>query len=286
MIQHPLILQDSGKICLMNTKNRPIGVFDSGIGGLTVVKEIVKTLPHESIIYLGDTARVPYGPRGRKIITKFALEMADFLLKKKVKFLVVACNTISATCLNKIREISPVPVLGVVEPTVKLAASQTKTGVIGVIGTRATVTSGVYERLIKKQKNSVSVLSQSCSLFVPLAEEGLAAHRVAEILARDYLKILRGSKADILVLGCTHYPLLSQVIGRVMGKKVKLIDSAKPVAEALKAELLRNNLLGSSKPLYRFWVTDDPKRAEKAARSFFGRSLPAKLRRVNLSEGG
>src|SRR3989344_3775277 len=168
-------------------REKPIGIFDSGIGGLTVVKEILKVLPNESLIYLGDTARVPYGPRGKEVITKFALELTRFLLAKDIKFLVVACNTISSTCLSEIKKISPVPVLGVVEAAVKKAVSESKNGRIGVIGTRATVRSGVYERQIKNLNSTIQVFSQECPLFVPLAEEGMTDHQATKVVAKEYL---------------------------------------------------------------------------------------------------
>lgn len=251
--------------------NRPIGVFDSGIGGLTVVKEVLEQLPNESIIYLGDTARVPYGTRGKEIIKKFSLELTNFLLKRKVKFLVVACNTISATCLEEIEKASPVPVLGVIEPAASEAAKNTKTGKIGVIGTQATISSKVYEKEIKKINPKIKILTQACPLFVPLAEEGLIDEKATELIAQKYLKVFKNNKIDTLILGCTHYPVLKKVIQKVVGKKVRLIDSAKPTALKLKEILRQENLLSKSKKAkHEFFVTDAPIRVYKVAKGFLG----------------
>lgn len=262
--------------------NNPIGIFDSGIGGLTVTKEIVKKLPKESIIYLGDTARVPYGTRSKEVVTKFALELVDFLLKKKVKFLAVACNTISATCLDEIIKISPVPVLGVIEPTIDLAISQSKLKKIGVIGTAGTISSGAYEEKIKQQDSKIEVLSVACPLFVPIAEEGLENHQAAKLVAKEYLKSFKKKEIDVLILGCTHYPLLEKTIQAVIGKEVTIINSAKPTAEKLKKLLEEKNLLAGSKPRYEFYVTDAPERVLKVAGRFFGEALNGNLKHVTL----
>lgn len=209
-------------------KNKPIGIFDSGIGGLTVVKEIVKLLPNENIIYLGDTARVPYGTRGKETVTEFALELTRYLLSQDVKFLVVACNTITATCFDKIQEISTVPVIGVIEPAVKKIIKTSSTKRVGVIGTAATINSKVYEMKIKKLDPNFYVQSITCPLFVPIAEEGLANSNIANLTAKHYLKYLKN--IDTLHLGCTHYPLLKNVIQDNIEKGVTIIDSADPPA--------------------------------------------------------
>lgn len=265
-------------------KTAPIGIFDSGIGGLTVAKEIIRVLPHESIIYLGDTARVPYGTRDKKTITQFSLELAKFLLKQKVKVLVVACNTISATCLSQIQKISPVPVIGVIDATVQEALEDTNTRVIGVIGTRATINSKAYEKSIKKLNIKVKIVSQACPLFVPLAEEGFISHPASKLIADEYLKIYKSSKADTLILGCTHYPILALLIQSAVGKKVKSIDSALPTAKALKKLLQEKNLFnnGSKKPKLKFYVTDAPERVYKIANLFFDNKFPGKLEKVNI----
>ena len=260
--------------------SNPIGVFDSGIGGLTVVKEIIQKLPNESIIYVGDTARVPYGTRGKLVIRKFALELVNFLLEKKVKVLVVACNTISATCLSEIKRISPVPVLGVIKPAVRFALKQTKTGLIGVIGTRATISSKVYEKELGRK---VKVKSVACPLFVPLAEEGLTKDPATKLIAGKYLKTFLDFKIDTLVLGCTHYPILRKAIQETVGESVTLVDSAKPTAEELKVFLENNNLLNKSKkPKYNFYVTDLIDRTQEIADGFFEGKIPIKLQIIAL----
>lgn len=260
-------------------KNLPIGVFDSGIGGLTVVKEIIKTLPNESILYIGDTARVPYGSRGKKVITKFALELAKFLIKRKVKILVVACNTISATSLKEIEKISPVPVIGVIKPAAKQALTLTKNGMIGVIGTRATIASKVYEKNLGK---NTQVKLLACPMFVPLIEEGLLNGSATKIIAKEYLNKFTDG-LDTLILGCTHYPVLRKVIQQVVGKKVTLVDSATPTVLTLKKILEKTNMLnGSVKPKYEFFVTDAPKRVFEVASILFAGKLPASLKLASL----
>ena len=236
--------------------DRPIGVFDSGIGGLTVARELLRQLPEESVLYLGDTARVPYGPRGKDIITGFALELAEFLLERQVKALVIACNTVSATAAEEIRRISPVPVFDVVNPTVRAAVRATRSGVIGVIGTVTTVRSGIYESLGREIRPDLKVVGEACPLFVPIAEEHLAAHPVARLMAEEYLQPFQGSGADTLILGCTHYPLLKQVIGEVMGPGVGLIDSAEPTIDEVRTYLTAHGLLRRGAPQHRFCVTD------------------------------
>lgn len=263
-------------------KNNPIGIFDSGIGGLTVVKEIVKALPNESIVYIGDTARVPYGPRSKTVIEKFAKELVGFLLKRQVKCLVIACNTISATCLDKIRRISPAPVLGVIEPTIELAVKVSKGNKIGVIGTVGTISSGIYNKKIQTINPKIKVCSGACPLFVPIAEEGLDSHQATKLIAEEYLKGLKNQGINTLILGCTHYPLLSEVIQSVMGKEVVLIDSAKPTAERLKKLLQENNLLAKLKPKYEFYVTDASPKVIEVAGRFFGKVLNGNLKQATL----
>lgn len=261
--------------------NNPIGVFDSGIGGLTVTKEIVKLLPHESIIYVGDTARVPYGTRSKEVITKFAKELTNFLLKRKVKFLVVACNTISSVALSQIKKISPVPVMGVIIPAVKKATQVSKNKKIGIIGTQGTIASKAYEQEIKKIDPKIKVVSSACPLFVPLAEEGLGSHKATKLLAQDYLKDIIFAGIDSLILGCTHYPILSEIISKTVGPKITLIDSAEPTARQLKMDLEKNNLLSTnSKPTLEFFVTDAPERVCQVASGFFGSDL--KIKKVTL----
>lgn len=266
---------------LMN--NNPIGIFDSGIGGLTVAKEITKKLPQESLIYIGDTARVPYGTRSKEVVTKFALELTNFLLRRKVKCLVVACNTISSLSLDEIKRVSPVPVVDVVKPAVKKAILVTKNKRIGVIGTQGTILSGAYENEIKKIDPKIHVFSVGCPLFVPLAEEGLQKHKATKLVAKEYLAKLIEAKVDTLVLGCTHYPILYQAIAEAVGQKVRLIDSAEPTAQELKDVLEKEGLLAEeSSPKYEFFVTDAPDRVFKIAARFFGKRLNKKINKVTL----
>ncbi len=261
---------------------RPIGVFDSGIGGLTVVKEILKQLPDEDLIYLGDTARVPYGTRGKETITKFALELTNYLLKKDVKVLVVACNTISATCLKEIQDISPVPVLGVIEAAAYNAVETTKNNAIGVIGTNATISSGVYEKEIKKINPKIKVVSIACPLFVPLVEEGIINEKATELIAQKYLSQFKSTQIDTLILGCTHYPVLQKVIQKVLGKKIKLIDSAKPLAKKLKTLLIEKKLESKSKTKDEYFVTDAPQRVYNVSQNFLGKTLKGKLKEIKI----
>ncbi len=264
-------------------KDRPIGVFDSGIGGLTVVKEIIRELPNEYLIYLGDTARVPYGTRGREVITKFALELAKFLLQEKPKALVVACNTISATCLSAIEAISPVPVIGVIDSTIREAIKSTKTKSIGVIGTRATIASKIYEEKIRSIDPKVAVTSKACPLFVPLAEEGYSTHKASYQIATEYLSDMNKQNIDALILGCTHYPLLRPVIQKSVGRDILLIDSAKPTAHELKNLLEKKNLLRSKQEVtYKFFVTDAPDRTKQIAKIFYGNTFPGNIQHVDI----
>jgi glutamate racemase len=263
--------------------DKPIGIFDSGIGGLTVVREIVKALPNESLVFIGDTARVPYGTRGKAVITQFALELATALLERDVKYLVAACNTISSTCLDEVRAVSPVPVLGVVDPAVQTAVKQSRTGRIGIIGTRATVASGFYERQIRQLEPSTSVISVACPLFVPLAEEGLSTAEATRLIAADYLGPFADSEIDVLVLGCTHYPILRDVIQQAIGESVVLVDSAVPTAETLATELEKAGLGSEGPAEYELLVTDAPERVHVVASDFFGQELPGVLRQTSLA---
>lgn len=265
--------------------NSPIGIFDSGIGGLTVAKEIIKQLPNESIIYLGDTARVPYGTRSKEVISEFALQMVQFLIRRNVKFLVVACNTISAVAYDAIKNLSPVPILDVVKPAVIKASRVSTNGKIGVIGTVGTIKSDAYGQLLKILRPDSDVVSVACPLFVPLAEEGLNNHQVSKLIAKEYLKDLIEAKVDTIILGCTHYPFLWDVIKEAMGDEVSLVDSSEPTALMLKERLEQLNLLSKNpQPTYDFFVTDAPERVFKVASRFFGEELNGKLKKISLSE--
>lgn len=261
--------------------NQPIGICDSGIGGLTVVKEIIKSLPHESIIYLGDTARVPYGVRDRDTITKFAKELISFLINKKVKAIVIACNTISATCLPELQKISPVPIIGVIKPTAKEVVNNLQTKIIGVIGTRATINSNSYEREIKKLNDKTLVFSQACPLLVPLAEEGFVNHTATKLIVQEYLQIFQNKKIGTLILGCTHYPILRNIIQEVTGKNIKIIDPAKPVTNELINTLKANNLFKiTTKTVQHFFFTDITPQTRKTVDIFFDNNFSVKLENI------
>ncbi len=251
---------------------KAIGIFDSGIGGLTVLRELVAALPREHTIYLGDTARVPYGIRSPETVTRYSFENTQFLLSQEIKMLVVACNTASAISLGAVKKEFPLPVIGVLEPGARAAVAATRSGRVGVIGTEATIASGAYERAIRALAPGVEVLSQACPLFVPLVEEGWFDNEVAELAARRYLEQFRTGRIDTLVLGCTHYPLLKAVIGRVIGPGITLIDSATETAKEVAGVLdkLHWERTDQEDARRRYFVTDSPARFEKIGKLFLG----------------
>ena len=264
---------------------KAIGIFDSGIGGLTVLKEIVAKLPDENIIYLGDTARVPYGIRSAETVTRYSFENTQFLLAQEIKMLVVACNTASAISLEAVKKEFPLPIIGVLDPGARAAVRTTRSRKVGVIGTEATIRSGAYEKAIKKLAPDVHVHSLACPLFVPLAEEGWTDNDVAELVARKYLAPFQDTGIDTLVLGCTHYPLLKTVIGKVIGPGIALIDSAtetaKEVADVLEKLKWRGNGIGEG--IRKYYVTDTPARFEQIGKRFLGDSM---LRAEQVKVGG
>jgi glutamate racemase len=252
----------------------PIGIFDSGVGGLTVVKEVLKALPNEDIIYIGDTARVPYGTKSEKTVSRYALQNTKFLIQKKIKFLVVACNTASSLSLPFLEERYDIPVLGVIGPGAKGAIEATRNRKIGVIGTESTIRSMAYDTMLKKRDNRVEVYSKPCPLFVPLVEEGWTDNDITRTIVERYLKELREKGIDTLILGCTHYPLLKKVIGKVMGTAVTLIDSAVETAKIVKEELVKNKTTGTKKKgSVQFLVTDLPEKFAVIGSSFLGNRL-------------
>ncbi|MGB2698497.1 MAG: glutamate racemase [Candidatus Zixiibacteriota bacterium] len=255
--------------------NGGIGVFDSGVGGLTVVKEIFKILPQEKVIYFGDTARCPYGPRSKRIIQEFSVQNVNFLLSLGVKFIVVACNTSSAVALDHLKRGFDLPLMGVIEPGAKAAVNSTRNGKIGVIGTSGTIASGSYHKAIKKISKKLSVFSYACPLFVSLAEEGFLDKKATHLIAREYLKPLKKHGIDTLILGCTHYPLLKKVIARVMGDGVTLINSAEETAIELKESLLKEGLLNqtSKASVHRFFVSDQPEKFIQVGQRFLGKKI-------------
>lgn|SRR5512143_2395128 len=253
----------------------PIGVFDSGVGGLTVLRAIVRRLPNESLIYLGDTARIPYGVRSAATIERYALECARFVQSKGVKAIVIACNTASALAADYLRSRCSVPVVGVIRPGSRRAIEQTRTGHIGVIATEATIASGAYERAMLAIRSGLEVTSRACPLFVPLAEEGWLNHPVTYQVAEEYLAELRQSRVDTVVLGCTHYPILRPVIERTLGDQISYVDSGEAVAERL-AQMLEEQGLVCDRGEPRteqFYVTDSAARFRRVAQLFLGRSL-------------
>lgn len=275
---------------------RPIGIFDSGAGGLTVVKELIRCLPDEDIVYFGDTARVPYGTKSRKTIIRFSIENIHFLLKFNVKLIILACNTSSSVALTALRKSFKVPIMGVITPGAKDAVITSRNGRIGVIGTSTTVRSQAYEkqiiknaRLAKTSGNKllsrVDVFSRSCPLFVPLVEEGWLYERVTLQIIRHYLLPLKRRNIDTLILGCTHYPLLKNGIRKVMGKRVALIDSAVSAAKAAKSFLFSRGLINNSRPKggrLRFFVSDEPERFKRIGERF----LRKKIKSVELVRYG
>ncbi|MEA2649503.1 MAG: glutamate racemase, partial [Candidatus Binataceae bacterium] len=215
-----------------DNRTRPIGVFDSGIGGLTVLKELTALLPGEDFIYLGDTARLPYGTKSNEVIVRYSRENTEFLLAKGIKLLVVACNTSSAVALGEIERHTMVPVIGVIDPGARAAVKASRTGKIGVIGTEATIASGAYTRAIQNLKPRAEIYTRACPLLVPLVEEGWTDNEIAERTVTHYLESLKASGIDTLLLGCTHYPLLRAMFERVLGPRVKIVDSAIATAAA------------------------------------------------------
>jgi glutamate racemase len=250
----------------------PIGVFDSGMGGLTVVRELMSQLPNESIIYFGDTARVPYGPKSPDTVLRYSREITSYLRGEGIKALVVACNTATAHALPALREENDLPIVGVIEPGARAAAAATTTKHIGVIGTAGTVKSGAYEKEIRKLLPDARITAQACALFVPLVEEGWVDTEPTRAIARNYLAPLVTAEIDTLVLGCTHYPLMKTVIGNVVGREVRLIDSAYETAREA-GELLRASGLENAMPnraRYRFIASDAPETFLSLGQQFLG----------------
>jgi len=264
---------------------RGIGVFDSGIGGLTVFKELAARLPREHLLYLGDTARLPYGSKSPETVTAFALEVADFFADRRVKLMVVACNTTSAVALEALRARYDVPVLGVIAPGARAAVAATERGRIGVIGTEATIASGAYEREIRERAPGVEIFARACPLFVPLAEEGWVDNDVARRTIALYLASLKKSGIDTLILGCTHYPLLRGAIADYMGSGVRIVDSAEETAREVRRELRSAGLLRArGRGASSFFVTDAVQRFLRVGERFYGASVASAVRVVLRGE--
>jgi glutamate racemase len=262
---------------------KPIGVFDSGIGGLTVVRALMKRLPHENIVYFGDTARVPYGPKSPQVVKEYAAQDTDFLVGHDVKMIVVACNTVSSVALEVVQKHSRVPVVGVIVPGAKAAVEATTKKRIGVIGTVGTINSSAYTNAIRQFDASALVVGQPCPLFVPLAEEGWIDHKVTEMVAKEYLFPLKLQKIDTLVLGCTHYPILEKVIRGVFDDAIRIIDSGEATVVDVEQVLDERNIRNPStmKANIQFFVSDIPYRFTEIGERFLG----MKLGRVRRAEG-
>ncbi len=271
-------------------KNAPIGVFDSGVGGLTVAREIMRQIPNEKIVYFGDTARVPYGSKSKDTITRFSRQIVRFLETQEVKAIVVACNTASAYALDELEKEVNIPIIGVVRPGAKVATAATKNGKIGVIATEGTIASGIYSSYIKQINKDVEVIGKACPLFVPLVEEGLWEDPVTDEIAKRYLAEFSqiDKEIDTLILGCTHYPLIRSTLGRIMGDKVTLVNPAYETARELKElltekDLLNEKELGLGDNRYQFFVSDKADKFQTFANSIIKYGiLSAKV--VNIEE--
>jgi glutamate racemase len=263
--------------------DKPIGIFDSGVGGLTVAKRIFQLLPHEKVIYFGDTGRYPYGPRSPQIVRRFSAQNVEFLLRQKVKFIVVACNTASAVALPELKRTQQVPMIGVIEPGASAAIRTTRNQRVGVIGTVGTISSQAYQKAICRRSLKTKVFPVACPLFVSLAEEGYVDKKATLLIAKDYLEPLVLKDVDTLVLGCTHYPLLKKVISQVMGKKVRLIDSAEETAKEVRSFLKDQGLLRNSRvrAFHKFFVSDIPDRFVEVGQRFL-KSPIRNARKVDL----
>ena len=269
-------------------KNAPVGVFDSGVGGMTVAREIMRQIPDERIVYFGDTARVPYGSKSKETVLRYSRQIMAFLKTQNVKAVVVACNTATVYALEEISKETDVPVVGVVEPGARVAAAATRNKKIGVIGTEGTVKSGLYTSYLKQLDPSVEVIGKPCPLFVPLVEEGLWHDSVTDEIAARYLKELKDKKIDTLIMGCTHYPLIRSTIKRTMGEGVILVNPAYETAVQLRRvleweELLREEHSDNRASQYEFYVSDSPEKFQKFANSVLSFEInPA--HQINIEE--
>lgn len=253
---------------------RPVGIFDSGLGGLTSARELFRVLPSESVVYFGDTARLPYGSKSKDTVTRFSLEIASFLVRQNIKCLLVACNTASSYALDALSQRLSIPVVGVIEPAIRAAVQVSPHGRIGVIGTIGTVGSGAYQKALQAITPGAMVVARACPLFVPLIEEGWLDHRVTRQVAEEYLLELRNGALESLILGCTHYPLIAPLIADLMGPAVRLVDSGAEAARAVATLLAERGQLAEGAPSHRFYVSDEPRNFTRIAQSFLGRELP------------
>ncbi|MDO4322258.1 MAG: glutamate racemase [Lachnospiraceae bacterium] len=266
----------------------PIGVFDSGVGGLTVAREIMRNLPNERIVYFGDTARVPYGSKSKDTIIRFSKQIIRFLQTQNVKAIVIACNTASALALEEVEKELDIPIIGVVKPGARVAAGVTKNGRIGVIGTESTINSHMYKQLIQEYNPDIAVYGRPCPLFVPLVEEGWLKDSVTEEVAKRYLKDLLEQDIDTLILGCTHYPLLRSLIGKIVGEQVHLVNPAYETAKELERLLEREGIANPGekapgKEPYRFFVSDAADKFKNFANSILPYDIET-TRKINIEE--
>lgn len=255
--------------------NRPIGVFDSGLGGLTVLNEIMELIPSESVVYFGDCGRVPYGTKSKETIIKYTLQDIRFLLNQDIKMIVIACNTASAYSLQMVKSSFDIPVVEVIQPGAVTAVRATRNKKVGVIGTPATINSGAYEKEINKMDSGIEVISKACPLFVPLVEEGWWNNDIAHRVAEEYLIPLKNDGIDTLVLGCTHYPLLQETISRVMGDEVLLVSSAQEAAKTVKSVIDKNSFArdGQIQPVYRYYTSDSVEKFEALGSSYLNKNI-------------
>jgi glutamate racemase len=254
-----------------------LGIFDSGVGGLTVMQAIKRLLPHENLIYFGDTARVPYGNKSPETIIRYSLENAAFLSKQHIKLMVVACNTSNAFAMPMLKELYSIPIIGVIEPGAEKAVAVTRNQRIGVLGTKATIQSGAYQQAIKELLPEAEVMALACPLFVPLVEERYLDHPATKLIIQDYLAPLKNQGIDTLLLGCTHYPFLKHLIQEEMGPDVTLVDSAITCAEKIASTLKNQDLSFQADVKHRYFVSDDPEKFRKQAEALFGYPLPPVL---------
>lgn len=257
--------------------NRPIGVFDSGLGGLTVLKEIMSSMPGESIVYFGDNGRAPYGNKSKETVLKYTFQDIRFLLNQDIKMIVIACNTASACSIKQVKNTFDIPVIEVIEPGSTAAVRETKNNKVGVIGTTNTINSDVYENAIQLIDNNIQVFSKACPLFVPLAEEGWWENDIAERIAKEYLLGLKEYDIDTLVLGCTHYPILYNTINKVIGPEVSLVSSAQEVARVVKNLIAENNIARDPgvEPVYRYYTSDNVELFESFGSRILGKEIHA-----------
>lgn len=265
--------------------NRPIGVFDSGLGGLTVLKEINKLLPNENIVYFGDTARVPYGSRSKDTVIQYTFQAINFLISQNVKAIVIACNTATARALKLAQKKYDIPIIGVIEAGARTAAFTTKNNIVGVIGTQGTINSKSYNIEIAKLNKDIRIIDKACPLFVPIVEEGWSNTDVAHLTAKRYLQELIDQGIDSLVLGCTHYPLLKRTIGEVVGENIILVNPAKETAKDLEKVLQLNKLLKieDTKSNYQYYVSDIPEKFALLASEFLNREIE-NINNVNIQK--